>query len=85
VGILRRYDVEPDFETGMVIQDTPQGYTAGCDGTSVVGGCVEWDDVWAAVKEWMDEHSYYPDIYHVNDHGNVSLLDADGNEVRGWV
>jgi hypothetical protein len=33
----------------------------------------------------MENGNYFPDIYYVNERGNVTLLDKDGNEVRSWV
>ena len=26
------------------------------------------------VKTWMDEESYWPNVWYVSDHGNVSLI-----------
>ena len=38
-----------------------------------------------AIRMEMDRHQFWPDIYHVNDHGNVTLLSQTGREVAAWV
>lgn len=38
-----------------------------------------------ALKAEMKKQCYWPNIYHINDHGNVALLDGQGREVAGWV
>ena len=38
-----------------------------------------------AVRAEMDRRQFWPDIYHVNDHGNVTLLSQIGREVAAWV
>ena len=37
------------------------------------------------IKQEMRKNNFFPNIYRVNDHGNVSLLDSGGREVKGWV
>jgi len=39
----------------------------------------------AVINAAMEEAGYWPNIYSVNDHGNVSLLDNKGREVAAWV
>ena len=38
-----------------------------------------------AIRMEMDRHQFWPDIYHVNDHGNVTLLSGAGREIAAWV
>lgn len=38
-----------------------------------------------AIRMEMDRRRFWPAIYHVNDHGNVTLLSGSGREVAGWV
>lgn len=38
-----------------------------------------------AIKAWMDKHKFYPNIWHVNDHGNVTLLNRRGQSLGGLV
>lgn len=74
-----------DPETDMTIQDTPRGYDVYCEGAIIARDCADWDEAWDEMLAWMNRNHYYPDVYHVNDHGNVDLLDGDGNVVEGWV
>jgi hypothetical protein len=38
-----------------------------------------------AIQVEMDRHQFWPAIYHVNDHGNVTLLSQTGREIAAWV
>ncbi len=38
-----------------------------------------------AIRMEMDRHRFWPAIYHVNDHGNVTLLSGSGREIAAWV
>jgi len=44
-----------------------------------LGEFVEWDDITAAIKQKCEDEQYWPDIYYTNDHGNVNLIDCEGN------
>lgn len=33
----------------------------------------------------MAKQQFWPDIYHINDHGNVALWDSKGREIAAWV
>jgi hypothetical protein len=37
------------------------------------------------INDEMEREKFYPNIYYVNDHGNVDLLDQDGNVVKSKV
>lgn len=52
---------------------------------TIPGTFEDIDQALAAVNAKMEEEGYFPNIYHVNDHGNVSLWDGQGNTIRGWV
>lgn len=41
--------------------------------------------VWRVIREAMEGAQFWPNIYRINDHGNVSLLTARGKEVMAWV
>lgn len=45
----------------------------------------EDEDAFAALAAEMERRKYWPNIYHINDHGNVTLCDKDGNHIKGWV
>jgi hypothetical protein len=38
-----------------------------------------------AIRRAMDRQQFWPAIYHVNDHGNVTLLSQTGREIAAWV
>lgn len=44
-----------------------------------------WERALQAVNKEMERQCFYPNIYHINDHGNVSLLDQKGNSIQSWV
>lgn len=43
------------------------------------------DDCLLWIRRRMDSEHFWPDIYYINDHGNIDLLDYDGNIVESWV
>jgi hypothetical protein len=34
---------------------------------------------------WTRKHEFYPMLYLVNERGNVTLIDYEGNELASWV
>lgn len=43
------------------------------------------DEVFALMRDTFEEQGFYPSIYEINDHGNVTLLDSDDNSIASWV
>lgn len=43
------------------------------------------DDVFALIRHRFKTEGYWPNIYEINDHGNVTLLDSNDNHVASWV
>ena len=43
------------------------------------------DDVFAGIREWMKEKEFWPNIWSVSDHGNVTLHDQNGADLGGLV
>ena len=72
-----------DLESGECVTISYRGTVMFCN--KMLGQFNEWDEQIAAAEKAMDEAKFWPNIYYVNDHGNVSLLDSDGNEIKGWV
>ena len=67
-----------------VIHDYPGGYRV--DQINEV--FEDFDDAIEAVREDMDWKQWWPNVWFVNDHGNVDLLGltAEGYEtVQSWV
>jgi hypothetical protein len=80
----------PDRETldeSIVIKDCAMGYA--CYNVFAMGKKIDFRRTLnAAVKtarKWSKDNNYYPNIYYINDHGNVDLLDYKGNIVKSWV
>lgn len=47
-----------------------------------------YDDIGVAlgdIEKRMKRENFYPNVYYVNDHGNVDLLDGDGNTIKSRV
>jgi hypothetical protein len=42
-------------------------------------------DLFAQLRAWAEKEGFYPSIYQVNDHGNVTAYDYEGNVVGEWV
>jgi len=40
---------------------------------------------WELIKTWCKEHNYHPNIWSVNDHGNLSLYTVNGKYLGGLV
>ena len=66
--------LEPDDEDCFITDVTCGGYDVACSG-KFIGHFVEYDDAIDAILNWQNEHNYYPSIWFINDHGNVSNVD----------
>lgn len=81
-------DYEPptqsDFEQSAVIGCDGYRVTASWCGT-FLGQFEGEDEARETLLAKMEAHQYWPDIYLVNDHGNVTLLNYKGEHLQGWV
>lgn len=79
------FDWQSEMETGIVIQDnTRGGYDVGSEG-KFIGHYDDMDEALAVIDQWMKKNQYFPNIFFVNDHGNVSHIDQKGNEIQSIV
>jgi hypothetical protein len=82
------YPDEDELRQSVVISDEPMrskwAYSVACEG-KIIDHASEWDEAVQIAIDYMDREKYWPNLYHINDHGNISLLDKDGNEITGWV
>jgi hypothetical protein len=78
------YPSRAELAAAAVIQDSRDGYAVSLEG-HYIDSFREWDDALAALEEEMEAVQYWPDLYYVNERGNVSMLDAQGNELMSWV
>jgi len=53
-----------------------------CCGGKFLGKFIEDEDAYVAVKKWKEENKFYPNTWYVSDHGNISLVDDDGNFIK---
>ena len=53
-------------------------YSVSCS-DKFIGKFNEIDDALAAVKTWKASNKWYPNTWFVSDHGNMSLIDDEGN------
>jgi hypothetical protein len=67
-----------EMASGAVIRENRRGgYDVSFDGKHM-GSHPDMADALRAINQRMHQHGYYPNIYFVNDHGNVDLLDSKG-------
>jgi hypothetical protein len=80
-------ELEAEMEEAYVLRDS--GY-CGCTTDvcyqgkrlkqfSGMNACLEF------IRHHMDQQGFYPGIFYVNDHGNVTQLDSEGNHLGAWV
>ncbi len=54
-------------------------------GRHLIADAVDGSPDWRAIKAWCAHTGYFPNVWTVNDHGNVELHDVDGNSYGGLV
>jgi len=72
---------EPEDNDCFIQDNTMGGYDVSCDG-NFIGNYNEMDDALNAVKEWKTNNNFFPNTWFVSDHGNVSLIDDEGNSIK---
>jgi hypothetical protein len=73
------------MEQGVVIQDARRGgYDVGAEG-SHYRHASDFDHALSIARDWMDRTGVYPNLFYVNERGNVDLLDERGNILQSWV
>jgi len=82
VGKLKEEDEEntqhqPD-EEDCFIESNGWKYSVSCGG-KFIGEFSEMDDALNAVKTWKQSNNWFPNTWFISDHGNMSLIDDEGN------
>jgi hypothetical protein len=72
---------QPDEEDCFISDVVHGGYDVSCGG-KYIGHYKEWDDALKAVNDWQKKHKFWPNIWTVNDHGNVMPIDSKGKEIK---
>jgi hypothetical protein len=81
-------EVWSDDQNGEYIQINSNDevwYVSGGVGKEMIPTGNSDDEPWTSIRVWMDEEGWYPNIWMVNDHGNVSLYSSDGEYLGGLV
>jgi hypothetical protein len=71
-----------EMQSGFVISDSRNGGYEVAHEHKHIGHYEDMDDALEAIEAEMKRSNFYPNIYYVNDHGNVDLLDGDGNVIE---
>jgi len=76
---------EEEMREGYVISDGRRGgYDVAHSGRSA-GHYSSVEDALDAISDKMEKDQFFPNIYFVNDHGNVDLIDANGKIIQSRV
>ena len=79
------FDVKEEMDSGVVITDSgSRGYSVKADG-NFLETTNDFDTAMEIALKWMKDNNFWPNLFYVNDHGNISMLDHKGNEIRSWV
>jgi hypothetical protein len=80
-------DVFSDEEmlSGYVISDGRNGGYDVVHEHKHVGHYRSMENALEEIAVYMEQDKFYPNVYYVNDHGNVDLLDGDGNAIKSRV
>lgn len=76
---------DAEMQQGFVISDGKRGGYDVVNEHRHFGHFREMDDALEAIEEAMKRDNFYANIYYVNDHGNIDLLDSEGNSIKSRV
>jgi hypothetical protein len=77
---------EDELRSSVTVQDAKRGYSAWHEGDEIAAND-DWDALLKAINAWMKKSNYYPDIYYVNERGNIETVSAETGKFigTGWV
>lgn len=79
------FDLETEVETGLVIGDARGGgYSVTLDG-KYVDNSRDFDEALVLGLEAMEYAKYYPNVFYVNERGNVDLLAVRPKTRKGKI
>jgi hypothetical protein len=74
-----------EMETGALISESRDGYAIAVE-QEYITSADSIDESLGVLRDWMERNKYYPNVYFVNERGNVDQLDiATGKTIRSWV
>lgn len=76
---------DEEMQSGFVISDARHGGYDVAHEHKHVGHYSDIDEALDAIEAEMKRSNFFPNVYYVNDHGNVDLLDGDGNVIESRV
>lgn len=73
-------------ESYVITDSTRGGYLISYEGELLHHGSNDFNECLEIIVQNMDAESWYPDVYLISDHGNVSLIDPrTGRTIQDWV
>lgn len=69
---------EPDYENDIFMEYNNRDgrYDVSSSGKHLKGG-MGWDDAIEFILEWMEESNWYPNVWDIDDHGGLRLVNLD--------
>ena len=82
--VVQTWEDDKDGEYILVSSDDR---TANYIAHGVQSGVIEpkFGSIWTGIRQWMKSHNFYPNIWSINDHGNLSLWNKNGRYLGGIV
>jgi hypothetical protein len=79
------FDLDAEMEEGVVVSDARQGGYDVSIGGKHLDHTRTKEEALVIALEKMEEDQFYPNVFYVNDHGNVDLLSVEGKTRRGRI
>lgn len=76
---LENAGVTPD---DIIISSRDNLYIVGSEDHGYIGDYEEMEEALESVKNWKKENNYFPTIWFVSDHGNMDIIDDEGNIIE---
>lgn len=77
----QKMDSSPDPDD-IIISSRDNLYIVGSEDHGYIGDYEEMEEALESVKNWKKENNYFPTIWFVSDHGNMDIIDDEGNIIE---
>lgn len=81
VGLEENDEIDKPEEGDCFIESTGSKYNISCD-SKHIGEFIEMEDVLNRIKQWKKENNFYPNTWFISDHGNINLINDDGDIIK---